>query len=132
MAFVFHRSRISQARGSCSPRDPGYAPEGPRATRDPHTRLRGPAWPLEVGTQGTLIAAWARGSRRGGEPRSWPALPPILVALGLRMAPRSAAICHPASLNCARTQGASDFLLKPFEPGELLRRVACAFADGRS
>ena len=31
-----------------------------------------------------------------------------------------------------RARGADDFLLKPFEPGELLRRVARAFADGRS
>jgi hypothetical protein len=73
-----------------------------------------------------------------GQPRvrgveaSDPEGPRSLVAAGLHVVPRSAAICLPASLIYAWVQGASDFLLKPFEPGELLCRVARAFAEGRS
>jgi two-component system, NtrC family, response regulator GlrR len=52
-----------------------------------------------------------------------------------RLAPATYVIVLTGSPNrplaeACRARGADDFLLKPFEPGEILRRTARAFADG--
>src|SRR5262249_48305952 len=52
---------LGRFMGARSARDPCHTPEGPTATGDPHTRLRGPARPLEVGTRGTHRATRAVG-----------------------------------------------------------------------